>query len=137
MSRLVNLAGEVATPTGRGGRPRLRDDARRNERLRVRVSKAEKTQIENLAEAAALSLGAYLRLAALNRKVRPAVPAVNYLVLREHHRLGENLHQALLAVYTRGASSELRAILVELLTLLRDLRSALVGRDVGSGRAER
>lgn len=137
MSHFADLTPDRAAPPRRGGRPRLRDDARRNERLRVRVSKEERAQIENLAEAAALPLGTYLRWAALNRKIRPAVPAVNYLLLREHHRLGESLHQALLAVYARGASLELRAILLELLTLLQELRSALVGRDAGTGRAER
>ena len=133
----MDPAPERAAPPRRGGRPRLRDDARRTKRLRVRVSEEERARIESLAEAAALSLGTYLRLTALNRTIRPAVPPINYGCIQQLARLGANLNQALLAVYTRGESSELRAILFELLALLRDLRSTLVGRDAGAGRAER
>lgn len=129
MSDPHRLSVELAAAPRRGGRPRAGDGARRDQRLRIRLSKNERGRIEILAQACALSVGTYLRLAALNRKIRPAVPAVNYDCLRELARLGNNLNQALVATYTRGASPELRPILLELLSLVRLLRSALVSRD--------
>lgn len=118
-------------PSGarRGGRPRARNGARRDERLRLRVSAEERARIENLAQASALAIGTYLRLSALNRKIRAAVPAVNYDCVRELARLAGNLDQALVAIYTRGGSPELRPVLEELLSLLERVHASLVGSD--------
>ncbi len=121
----------------RGGRPPARAGERRDLRLRLRVSSAEKASIEILAQASALPVGTYLRLSALHRKVRAAVPAVNYDCVRELARVGGNLNQALIAIYARGGSPELKPTLEELLFLLELLRASLVGADGGSAETPR
>lgn len=101
----------------------------------MRVSKDERDRIEVLARACALSIGTYLRRAALGRKVQPAVPAINYHCIQELVRVGRNLNQALVTTYTRGASPDLRPTLLELLALLEGLRLALTGQRVERGEA--
>ena len=101
----------------------------------MRVSKDERDRIEILARACALSIGSYLRRAALGRRLQPAVPAINYHCIQELVRVGRNLNQALVAMYTRGASSDLLPTLLELLALLEGLRSTLTGQKPDRGEA--
>ena len=54
-------------------RPRLGESERRTRTIGVRVTEAEETELRKRAQAARLSMGAYLRRRALGQRVRSAV----------------------------------------------------------------
>ena len=68
-------------------RPRLDDEERRARTVGVRVTAAEAAELRERAQAARLSMGAYLRRRALGQRVRMAAE------LRELNRIGVNLNQ--------------------------------------------
>ena len=53
-------------------RPRLGDEERRTRTVGVRVTEAEAAELQERAQAARLSMGAYLRRRALGQRVRSA-----------------------------------------------------------------
>ena len=54
-------------------RPRLGDEERRTRTVGVRVTEAETKELQERAQGARLSMGAYLRRRALGQRVRSAV----------------------------------------------------------------
>ena len=75
-------------------RPRLGESERRRRTIGVRVTEAEETELRERAQAARLSMGAYLRRRALGQWVRSAVERrLGAEELRELNRIGVNLNQ--------------------------------------------
>ena len=74
-------------------RPRLGESERRTRTIGVRVTEAEETELRKRAQAARLSMGAYLRRRALGQRVRSAVERrLGVAELRELNRIGVNLN---------------------------------------------
>ena len=80
-------------------RPRLGESERRARTVGVRVTAAEETELRERAQAARLSMGAYLRRRALGQRVRMASE------LRELNRIGVNLNQMARALNSGAVSS--------------------------------
>ena len=83
---------------GEGGfheaRPRLGEQKRRARTVGVRVTAAEAAELRERAQAARLSMGAYLRRRALGQRVRMAAERrLGAAELRELNRIGVNLNQ--------------------------------------------
>ena len=75
-------------------RPRLGDEERRTRTVGVRVTEAEAEELRERAQAARLSMGAYLRRRALGQRVRiVADRRLGAAELRELNRIGVNLNQ--------------------------------------------
>ena len=104
-----------------GGRPRKDPADRRSETYGLRLSPKEKSELEDRAERAGLSLAEYLRRRALGKPVRTRVDKE---ATHELNRIGVNLNQLaraanagkLEAVSDRAeaAIEELRALIEEL-----------------------
>ena len=75
-------------------RPRLDESERRARTVGVRVTAAEAAELRERAQAARLSMGAYLRRRALGQRVRIAAELrLGAAELRELNRIGVNLNQ--------------------------------------------
>ena len=75
-------------------RPRLGESERRTRTIGVRVTAAEAAELRERAQAARLSMGAYLRRRALGQRVRIAAELrLGAAELRELNRIGVNLNQ--------------------------------------------
>ena len=97
-------------------RPRLDEQERRARTVGVRVTAAEEAELRERAQAARLSIGAYLRRRALGQRVRMAAELrLGAAELRELNRIGVNLNQM-----ARALNLESRVV---------------AGRDPGGGRA--
>ena len=79
-------------------RPRLGEEERRRRTIGVRVTEAEEAELRERAQAARLSVGAYLRRRALGQRVRIAAE------LRELNRIGVNLNQMARALNSGAVS---------------------------------
>ena len=87
-------------------RPRLDDEERRTRTVGVRVTAAEAAELRERAQAARLSMGAYLRRRALGERVRMAAELrLGAAELRELNRIGVNLNQMARALNSRAVSS--------------------------------
>ena len=87
-------------------RPRLGEAERRRRTIGVRVTEAEEAELRERAQAARLSLGAYLRRRALGQRVRSAVERrLGAAELRELNRIGVNLNQMARALNSGAVSS--------------------------------
>ena len=79
-------------------RPRLDEQERRAQTVGMRVTAAEAAELRERAQAARLSMGAYLRRQALGQRVRIAAKRrLGAAELRELNRIGVNLNQMALA----------------------------------------
>ena len=86
-------------------RPRLGDEARRKRTVGVRVTEAEATELRERAQAARLSMGAYLRRRGLGQRVRMATERrLGAAELRELNRIGVNLNQMARAMNAGAAA---------------------------------
>ena len=75
-------------------RPRLGEEERRGRTVGVRVTEAEAAELQERAQAARLSMGAYLRRRALGQRGRIAAELrLGAEELRELNRIGVNLNQ--------------------------------------------
>ena len=75
-------------------RPRLGEEERRTRTIGVRVTEAEAAELRERAQAARLSMGAYLRRRVLGQRVRIAAELrLGAAELRELNRIGVNLNQ--------------------------------------------
>ena len=75
-------------------RPRLGEEERRTRTVGVRVTAAEAAELRERAQAARLSMGAYLRRRGLGQRVRMAAELrLGAAELRELNRIGVNLNQ--------------------------------------------
>ena len=75
-------------------RPQLGDEERRTRTVGVRVTAVEAEELRERAQAARLSMGAYLRRRALGKRVRIAAERrLGAAELRELNRIGVNLNQ--------------------------------------------
>ena len=84
----------------------LGDEERRGRTVGVRVTEAEETELRERAQAARLSMGAYLRRRALGQRVRSAVERrLGAAELRELNRIGVNLNQMARALNSGAVSS--------------------------------
>ena len=87
-------------------RPRLGESERRRRTIGVRVTEAEETELRERAQAARLSMGAYLRRRALGQRVRIAAERrLGAAELRELNRIGVNLNQMARALNSGAAPS--------------------------------
>ena len=85
-------------------RPRLGEEERRTRTIGVRVTEAEEAELR--AQAARLSVGAYLRRRALGQRVRIAAELrLGAAELRELNRIGVNLNQMARALNSGAVSS--------------------------------
>ena len=80
-------------------RPRLGETERRTRTIGVRVTEVEAEELRERAQAARLSMGAYLRRRALGQRVRIAAE------LRELNRIGVNLNQMARTLNSGAVSS--------------------------------
>ena len=86
-------------------RPRLDDEERRARTVGVRVTEAEAAELRERAQAARLSMGAYLRRRALGQRVRMAAELrLGAAELRELNRIGVNLNQMARAMNSGAAA---------------------------------
>ena len=86
-------------------RPRLGESERRTRTIGVRVTEAEETELRERAQAARLSVGAYLRRRALGQRVRIAAERrLGAAELRELNRIGVNLNQMARALNSGAVS---------------------------------
>ena len=99
-------------------RPRLDDEERRARTVGVRVTAAEEAELRDRAQAARLSMGAYLRRRALGQRVRIAAE----LRLGGGGATGAEPHRG--ESESNGAGAQLESRVV-------------AGRDPGGGRAGR
>ena len=92
-------------------RPRLGEEHRRTRTVGVRVTEAEAAELRERAQAARLSMGAYLRRRALGQRVRMvAERRLGAAELRELNRIGVNLNQMARAMNSGAAApAETRA----------------------------
>ena len=75
-------------------RPRLGEEERRGRTVGVRVTEAEAEELQERAQGARLSVGAYLRRRGLGQRVRMgAERRLGAVELRELNRIGVNLNQ--------------------------------------------
>ena len=75
-------------------RPRLGEEHRRTRTVGVRVTEAEAAELRERAQAARLSVGAYLRRRGLGQRVRMGTERrLGAAELRELNRIGVNLNQ--------------------------------------------
>ena len=75
-------------------RPRLGEEERRGRTVGVRVTEAEAEELQERAQGARLSVGAYLRRRGLGQRVRMAAERrLGAMELRELNRIGVNLNQ--------------------------------------------
>ena len=75
-------------------RPRLGEEERRTRTVGVRVTEAEAEELQERAQDARLSVGAYLRRRGLGQRVRMAAERrLGAAELRELNRIGVNLNQ--------------------------------------------
>ena len=87
-------------------RPRLVESERRRRTIGVRVTEAEETELRERAQAARLSLGAYLRRRALGQRVRSTVERrLGAAERRELNRIGVNLNQMARTLNSGAVSS--------------------------------
>lgn len=102
---------------------------------RLRLTPAEAATVRERAAARGLTVGAYLRLAALDR-VPPAVPEINRAAWAELARAAAALNQ--LARRLNVVAAPAAAEVAEARRLLAELRAALIGarRGLDQGEAE-
>ena len=87
-------------------RPRLGEEERRTRTVGVRVTEAEAEELRERAQAARLSMGAYLRRRALGQRVRIlSERRLGAAELRELNRIGVNLNQMARAMNSGAVSS--------------------------------
>ena len=87
-------------------RPRLGEEERRTRTVGVRVTEAEAEELQERAQAARLSMGAYLRRRGLGQRVRMATERrLGAAELRELNRIGVNLNQMARALNSGAVSS--------------------------------
>ena len=87
-------------------RPRLDDEERRARTVGVRVTEAEAEELQERAQGARLSVGAYLRRRGLGQRVRlGAERRLGAAELRELNRIGVNLNQMARALNSGAVSS--------------------------------
>ena len=87
-------------------RPRLGEEERRRRTVGVRVTAAEAEELRERAQAARLSMGAYLRRRGLGQRVRSTVERrLGAAELRELNRIGVNLNQMARALNSGAVSS--------------------------------
>ena len=87
-------------------RPQLDEQERRARTVGVRVTAAEAAELRERAQAARLSMGAYLRRRALGQRVRMAAELrLGAAELRELNRIGVNLNQMARELNSRAVSS--------------------------------
>ena len=90
-------------------RPRLGESERRRRTIGVRVTEAEEAELRERAQAARLSMGAYLRRRALGQRVRSAVERrLGAAEMRELNRIGVNLNQMARALNSGAVSSPVK-----------------------------
>ena len=90
--------GEATLPLG--------EEERRTRTVGVRVTEAEAEELQERAQGARLSLGAYLRRRALGQRVRSAVERrLGAAELRELNRIGVNLNQMARTLNSGAVSS--------------------------------
>ena len=86
-------------------RPRLGESERRRRTMGVRVTKAEAAELQERAQGARLSVGAYLRRRGLGQRVRLAAERrLGAAELRELNRIGVNLNQMARAMNSGAAA---------------------------------
>ena len=87
-------------------RPRLGEEERRTRTVGVRVTETEAEELQERAQAARLSMGAYLRRRALGQRVRIASERrLGAMELRELNRIGVNLNQMARAMNSGAAAT--------------------------------
>ena len=87
-------------------RPRLGEEHRRTRTVGVRVTEAEAAELRERAQAARLSMGAYLRRRGLGQRARTtAERRLGAAELRELNRIGVNLNQMARALNSGAVSS--------------------------------
>lgn len=96
--------------------------------IKIRVSPSEYAEAEILAKEVGLPLSTYCRQALLRRPLVSAIPSVNYDAIGQLKRIGNNINQALVAIYTGKVPPSFRPALLELITLIRKLRAELAGQ---------
>ena len=85
-------------------RPRLGEEERRTRTVGVRVTEAEAEELRERAQAARLSMGAYLRRRGLGQWVRTTERRLGAAELRELNRIGVNLNQMARAMNSGAAA---------------------------------
>ena len=87
-------------------RPRLGEEERRTRTVGVRVTEAEAEELQERAQGARLSVGAYLRRRGLGQRVRMAAERrLGAAELRELNRIGVNLNQMARAMNSGAVAS--------------------------------
>lgn len=94
----------------------------------VRFTPEDHATVEQCARLSGVPVATYIRAVSLGRVLAPVVPAVNYDAIGQLRRIGNNINQALVTIYTGKVPSSFRPMLLELITLIRKLRAELSGK---------
>lgn len=114
-------------PRRRGGRPKAAPEARRGAALGVRLTDAERAEVEARAASAGVTPAQWLRIAGLSRRAPPSpVPAVNRDAYAELARLAANLNQ-LTRLANEGRVIAPGDLLDQVAAEVAQLRLALLG----------
>lgn len=113
---------------GKPGRPRLPPNEIRERRLGVRLTEEEYWTIRRNAEELGLPVTYYLRARGLNQRPRPrGYPKANLIYYDELNRLGNNLNQLLVLIYSNRAPLGLLSTLRRLQEAVEALKGSLLG----------
>ena len=94
------------TPERRGGKPWRGESERWTRTIGVRVTEAEEAELWGRAQAARISMGAYLRRRTLGQRLRVATERrLGAAEMRELNRIGVNLNQMARAMNSGAVSS--------------------------------
>jgi len=111
------------------GRPPKDPSLVRSLQLDIALSPAEFTTLQELAVYLGLPLRTYIRDSALRAKLPRAVPTVNADLARDLARVGGNLNQLLHAVHIGKVKEPPAVDLLELQSLLAQVRRQLRGES--------
>lgn len=114
----------------KGGRPPLPPEQRRARRLTLRLREEELAELRERAREFDLSVSAYARRLVMRRKLRPGrLRPEELALLGQVNRMGNNLNQLMIQIYTHQAPLGLASTVRECLELLKEIRDLLATRE--------
>lgn len=109
----------------KGGRPKLKTDEIKKVFINVRLTEEEKKLVFLKADSANLTPSVFLRSAALDLKIKPAVPQINMTAYRELQRLSGVLNRLTKSIQFSEKVPEIA--LVRIAEDLAKIRLSLIG----------
>ena len=116
---------------GTPGRPRSDASSSKSHYLSVRITASQYRLLKAQAAENSLTVSQLARAAVLNHKVRPpSVPKANLSYVGELNRLGNNLNQLLVLIYTNRAPLGLLSTLRDLQRTVNQVKAMMLGYSI-------